>query len=77
MNSTYKDNVFQIYEVDWTQKNNSEVTRYLGNANTVDPLLEGSNVITAKVLDILRLLLDLRMLWIHITIRPFERNGIL
>lgn len=45
-----------------TQKNNSKVTRYLGNANTVDPLLEGSDVITAKVLDILRLLLDLRML---------------
>lgn len=35
---------------------------YLGNANTIDPLLEGSDVITAKVLDVLRLLLDLRML---------------
>lgn len=35
---------------------------YLGDANTVDPLLEGSDVITAEVLDVLRLLLDLRVL---------------
>lgn len=65
MNSTNKDNEFQIYEVDLTQKGNIKVTRYLGDSNTVDPLLEGSNVITAEVLDILRLLLDLRMLWNH------------
>lgn len=65
MNSTNKDNEFQIYEVDLTQKGNIEVTHYLSDSNTVDPLLEGSNVITAEVLDILRLLLDLRMLWIH------------
>lgn len=37
----------------------------LGNANTVDPLLEGSDIITAEVLDILRLLLDLRVLEHH------------
>lgn len=65
MNSANKDNEFQIYEVDLTQKGNIKVTRYLGDSNTVDPLLEGSNVIAAEVLDILRLLLDLRMLWIH------------
>ena len=35
---------------------------YLGNANTVDPLLEGSEIITAKVLDVLRLILDLWVL---------------
>lgn len=38
---------------------------YLGDANTVDPLLEGSDIVTAEVLDVLRLLLDLRVLHIH------------
>ncbi len=40
-------------------------TSYLGDPNTVDPLLEGPDIITAEVLDVLRLLLDLPMLHTH------------
>lgn len=39
---------------------------YLGNANTVDPLLERPDIITAKIFDVLRLLLDLGVLNTHV-----------
>lgn len=53
----------EICSDQWSEdRKTSKITGYLGDANTVDPLLEGSDVIAAKVLDILRLLLDLRML---------------
>lgn len=39
---------------------------YLCNANTVDPLLERPDVITAKIFDVLRLFLDLGVLNTHI-----------
>lgn len=35
---------------------------YLGDANAVDPLLEASDIVTAQILDVLRLFLDLRVL---------------
>ena len=41
----------------------NRTSHYLGDTNTVDPLLEGSDIITAEVLDVLRLLLDLRVLY--------------
>lgn len=35
---------------------------YLGNADPIDPLMQGPCIITTKVLDVLRLLLDLWVL---------------
>lgn len=40
-----------------------DVTGYLGNADPVDPLVQGSDVIAAQILDILGFLLNLRVLW--------------
>ena len=46
---------------------------YLGDADPVNPLVEGSDVIAAQVLDVLRLLLDLWML--KHTARAREMRG--
>lgn len=35
---------------------------YLGDSYSVDPLVEGSDIITTQVLDVLRFLLDLGVL---------------
>ena len=35
---------------------------YLCDADTIDPLVQGPHVITTKVFDVLRFLLDLRVL---------------
>lgn len=43
-------------------KSDVEVKGYLGDANAVEPLVEGPDIITAQILDVLGLLLDLGVL---------------
>lgn len=43
-------------------KSDEEVKVYLGDTNAVEPLVEGPDIITAQILDVLGLLLDLGVL---------------
>ena len=43
-------------------KSDVDVKVYLGDANAVEPLVEGPDVVTAQILDVLGLLLDLGVL---------------
>lgn len=46
----------------WLYIKRYDKTGYLGNADPVDPLVQGSDIVAAQIFDILRLLLNLRML---------------
>ena len=64
--------MLENYFLSFVQTKQSGAETYLGDANSIHPLVQGPDIITAQIFDVLGLLLDLWMLQkeviIHFTI---------